>query len=169
MAGRGELRWSRFWGDEEFHFGHFQLRVASSVVGYVNLDLGQVWPRDRHWEVGAWLLPWPGFLRKQSLKRGAPLPSFYFAEPPQRRSSEGVGRSQEEEELAGGIMELAPLTRTAESADCGREKRSPTHESQHHFLWEKGEEFINCPGFTLVEDLPHGALTLHFWVAYINA
>lgn len=67
------------------------------------------------------------------------MPSFYFAEPPQRRSSEGVGRSQEEEELAGGIMELAPLTRTAESADCGREKRSPTHESQHHFLWEKGK------------------------------
>lgn len=66
-------------------------------------------------------------------------------------------------------MELVPLTGTAELADRGPEKRSSVHESQHHFLREKGEEFIHCPSFTLVADLPHGALTLHFWVAYINA
>lgn len=96
------------------------------------------------------------------------MPSFYFAEPPQRRSSEGVGRSQEEEELAGGIMELAPLTRTAESADWPGEEKPHARVSAPLLVGE-GEEFINCPGFTLVEDLPHGALTLHFWVAYINA
>lgn len=139
MVGWGELRWSRFWGDEEFHFGHFQLRVASSVVGYVNLDLSQVRAGDRHWEVSAWLLPRPGFLRKQSLKRGAPLPSFYFAEPPQRRSSEGGGgRSQEEEELAGGIMELAPLTRTAESADWPGEEKPHARVSAPLLVGEGG-------------------------------
>lgn len=78
-------------------------------------------PEITHLGVSTWMVPWPGFPRKQSRKQKAHAPSFYSAEQPQGAGREG-GRENEEGGLPEGCFtELATINCPCRIMGCDLE------------------------------------------------